>query len=150
MLEQRLEQEIKAALLASDSVKATTLRGLKATLLNVKVAEGTRDQVMSDEQVIAIFSKEAKKRQESADMYVQGGNQAKADAELTEKAIIETYLPAQLDEAAIATIVEEVITDVGATDMKAMGQVIAAVKAKTAGAADGGVIARIVKERLAQ
>lgn len=150
MLEQRLEQDIKSALLAGDSVKATTLRGLKATLLNVKVAEGTRNQEMSDEQIIGLFSKEAKKRQESADLYVQGGNQIKANQELTEKAIIETYLPAQLDEAAIAAVVDETIAELGATDMKAMGQVIGAVKAKTAGTADGGVIARLIKERLAQ
>ncbi len=150
MLEQRLEQEIKAAMLAGDSVKVTTLRGLKSTLLNNKVAEGTRDQPMSDEQVIALFSKEAKKRQESADMYVQGGNQPMADAELTEKALIETYLPAQLDEAAISDVVNATVTELGVTDMKGMGQVIAAVKAKTAGSADGSVIARLVKQRLCQ
>lgn len=150
MLEQRLEQDIKSALLAGDSVKATTLRGLKATLLNVKVAEGTRNQEMSDEQIIGLFSKEAKKRQESADLYVQGGNQVKADQELTEKTIIESYLPAQLDEAAIASVVDETIAELGATDMKSMGQVIGAVKAKTAGTADGGVIAKLVKERLGQ
>ena len=150
MLEQRLEQEIKAALLAGDSVKATTLRGLKATLLNVKVAEGTRDQAMADEQVITIFSKEAKKRQESADLYVQGGNQPMADAELAEKALIETYLPAQLDEATIAAVVDQTIAELGVSGMQAMGQVIGAVKAKTAGAADGGIIARLVKERLGQ
>lgn len=150
MLEQRLEQEIKAALLAGDSVKATTLRGLKATLLNVKVAEGTRDQAMADDQVITIFSKEAKKRQESADLYVQGGNQPMADAELAEKALIETYLPAQLDEATIAAVVDQTIAELGVSGMQAMGQVIGAVKAKTAGAADGGIIARLVKERLGQ
>ena len=148
MLEQRLEADIKAALLAGDSVKVLTLRGLKATLLNNKVAEGTRDSAMSDDQVIALFTKEAKKRQESADMYVQGGSQAKADAELAEKALIETYLPAQLDEAAIKEVIETVVSELGATDMKSMGQVIGAVKAKTAGAADGGIIARLVKERL--
>lgn len=148
MLEQRLEQDIKAAMLAGDSVKVTTLRGLKSALLNVKVAEGTRDQVMADDQIIGLFAKEAKKRQESADLYVQGGNQSMADAELTEKTLIETYLPAQLDEAAITDIVEQTVTELGATDMKSMGQVIAMVKTKTAGAADGGVIARLVKQRL--
>lgn len=148
MLEQRLEQDIKAALLAGDSIKATTLRGLKAVLLNVKVAEGSRDQTMPDDQVIAIFSKEAKKRQESAELYKQGGNQPMAEAELTEKALIETYLPAQMDEGALIAVVDATITELGATDMKNMGQVIASVKAKTAGTADGGVIARLVKERL--
>lgn len=150
MLEQRLDQDIKAALLAGDSVKATTLRGLKATMLNVKVAEGTRNQAMTDEQVIAIFSKEAKKRQESAELYTQGGNQAMAEAELAEKEIIEAYLPEQLDEAAINDAVTQAIAETGVSDMKGMGQVIAAVKAKTAGAADGATIARLVKERLSQ
>ncbi len=150
MLEQRLEADIKAAMLAGDSVKVTTLRGLKANLLSAKVADGSRGETMGDDQVIAIFSKEAKKRQESADMYVQGGNQPMADAELTEKIIIETYLPAQLDEAAIKTIVDEVAGQLDATDMSKMGQVIGAVKAKTAGAADGSVIAKLVKERLSQ
>ena len=150
MLEQRLEQDIKAALLAGESVKATTLRGLKATLLNVKVAEGTRDQAMPDEQIIAIFSKEAKKRQESAELYKQGGNQEKADAELVEKALIETYLPEQLDEAAIVAVIDETIAELGVSGMQAMGQVIGTVKTKTAGAADGGLIARLVKERLGQ
>ncbi len=149
MLEQRLEQEIKAALLAGDSVTVTTLRGLKSALLSAKVAAGTRGTETPDAEVIALFSKEAKKRQESADLYVQGGNQAMADAELAEKALIETYLPAQLDEAAIAQVVNEVADELGATDMKSMGAVIAAVKIKTAGAADGAVIARLVKERLA-
>jgi uncharacterized protein len=148
MLEERLEQDIKAALLAGESVKVTTLRGLKSTLLNVKVAEGTRDKAMTDEQVIAIFSKEAKKRQESADLYVQGGNQTSADAELAEKALIETYLPAQLDEAEVVKIVDETISELGAVDMKGMGPVIAAVKTKTAGAAEGALVARLVKERL--
>lgn len=150
MLEQRLEADIKAALLAGDSIKVTTLRGLKAAILSIKVANGSRGSELPDDQIITIFSKEAKKRQESADLYVQGGNQARADAELTEKALIETYLPAQLDAAAIILIVDAVIAEQGATDMKAMGTVIASVKAKTAGAADGGVIARMVKERLSQ
>lgn len=150
MLEQRLEDEIKAALLGGDPVKVTTLRGLKATLLNVKVAEGKRDVGLKDDEVIAIFQKEAKKRQESADLYVQGGNQAKADVELAEKALIETYLPAQLSAAEIAKLVDEAIASSGASDVKAMGQVIGAVKAKAGATADGAVIARLVKERLGQ
>lgn len=150
MLEQRLEADIKTAMLAGDSVTVTTLRGLKAGILSAKVADGSRGTEMADDQVISLFSKEAKKRQESADMYVQGGNQAKADAELTEKALIETYLPAQLDEAAITAVVEDVVAASGASDMSQMEPTIAAVKAKTAGAADGGVIARLVKQRLSQ
>ncbi|MFO0781933.1 MAG: GatB/YqeY domain-containing protein [Candidatus Saccharimonadales bacterium] len=150
MLEQRLEDDIKKALLAGDSARATTLRTLKSTLLNVKVAEGKRDSGLSDQEVITIFSKEAKKRQESADMYVQGNAQDKADKELAEKAIIEEYLPEQLSEDEIAGIVDEVIEETGAESQRDMGKVIAGVRAKTAGSADGSIIARLTKERLTQ
>ena len=149
MLEQRIEQDLKTALLAGDKSKVTTLRGLKSVLLYAKVAAGTRDEGLSDEIVISILSKEAKKRQESADLYKQGGSQERADAELAEKALIETYLPAQLDEAELSKIVEAVIADTGASGMADMGRVIGAVREKTQGAADGAVIARLVKERLA-
>lgn len=149
MLEERLEQDIKKALLAGDAVRVTTLRGLKSTLLNVKVAEGKRDEGLKDDQVLAIFAKEAKKRQESADMYAQGDAAERRDAELNEKKVIEEYLPAQLDDAAIGALVDQVIADTGATSMAQMGQVIGAAKAKAGAAADGSVIARIVKEKLA-
>jgi uncharacterized protein YqeY len=149
MLEQQLEQDIKAALLARDSVKATTLRGLKATLLNEKVAQGKRESGLTDEEVYPILAKQAKQRQESADLFKQGGNQEKAEAELVEKAIIEAYLPQQLNETEIVKLIDQVIAQTGANGMQAMGQVIGAVKAKTGASADGSVIARLVKEKLA-
>lgn len=148
MLEQQLEQDIKAALLAGDSTKTTTLRGLKASLLNVKVAQGKRDSGLSDEEVLKVFAKEAKQRQESADMYVQGGSQDKADAELVEKAIIEAYLPAQLSEDEIGKLIDAAIAASGASGPQAMGQVIGQVKAQAGASADGAVIARLVKEKL--
>ena len=147
-IEEQLEQDIKTAMLAGDSTKTTTLRGLKAALLNVKVASGKRESGLSDEEVLPILSKEAKKRQESADLYVQGGNQAKSDAELAEKALIETYLPAQLSEAEVEKLVDEAIAQTGASGPQAMGQVIGQVKAKTGATADGSLIARIAKEKL--
>lgn len=147
-IEDKLEQDIKTAMLAGDSTKTTTLRGLKAVLLNVKVATGKRDTGLSDDEVLPLLAKEAKKRQESADLYVQGGNQAKADAELAEKALIETYLPAQLSEAEIAKLVDDVIKRTGAAGPQAMGQVIGQVKATAGPAADGALIARIAKEKL--
>ena len=148
MLEQRIEDDIKSALLAGDKTRAMTLRGLKSTLLNVKVAEGKRDSGLSDEEVINIFSKEAKKRQESADLYVQGNSQERADKELAEKSVIEEYLPKQLSEDEIASIVAEVISETGASEQRDMGKVIAGVRAKTAGSADGSIIARLTKEKL--
>ena len=149
-LEQKIDQDLKAALLGGDKVTTESLRGLKAALLSVKVEQGKRETGLTDDEVIAILSKEAKKRQESADLFAQGGNQEKHQAELTEKALIEKYLPAQLSEEEIAGLVDEAIAAAGASGPQDMGKVIGAVKAKAGDSADGAVIARIAKERLSQ
>lgn len=148
MLEQRLEQDLKKSMLAGDAQRVMTLRNLKSAILNVKVATGKREAGLTDEEILPILSKEAKKRQESADFYVQGNSQERADLELAEKAIIEEYLPQQLTVEAVAVIVDEVIASLGVSGPSAMGQVIGQVKAKTGASADGGLIAKIVKEKL--
>jgi uncharacterized protein YqeY len=146
MLEQQLEADIKAALLSGDKEKALTLRTIKSALLSVKVNSGKRDAGLTDNEVIAIFAKESKKRQESADFYVQGGAQDRADKELSEKVVIDAYLPQQLSEAEVVAIVDAVIA---AQPDAAMGAVIGAVRAKAGANADGALIARLVKEKLA-
>jgi hypothetical protein len=148
MLEERIEQDIKAALLAGDSSRATTLRTIKSSLLNLKVATGKRESGLSDEEVIKVLAKESKQRQESAEVYKQSGSPDRAEAELAEKAIIDAYLPEQMSEDEVAKIVDAVIADTGASGQQAMGQVIGAVRGKTQGRADGALIARLVKERL--
>ena len=146
MIESQIEQDLKTAMLARDTQKTSTLRGLKSAFLYEKVAAGTRGDELTDEDATKILQREAKKRQESADLYKQGGNNSRADQELAEKAIIEEYLPSKLSEDELTKIVEQAIE---ASDQPAnMGQIIGAVKLKTAGAADGSDIARIVKSRL--
>lgn len=149
MLEDKINQDLKAALLGGDKVLATTLRGLKSSLLYAKIASNSRDQQMPDEVIISVLQKEAKKRQESADLYRQGGNNERADAELQEKTVIERYLPAQLSDEEIERLVDEAISAVGGPEKATMGAIIGQVKQRTGGAADGGIIARIVRERLA-
>lgn len=149
MLEQQIEQDLKTALLAHEAVRVSTLRGLKNVILNDKVATGRRGTTLNDSEVIELLSKEAKKRQESADLYIQGGDKDRADAELNEKAIIETYLPAQLSDEEIGVIIDEVIKQAQAQGQApVMGQIIGLVKQRTVGTADGAVIARLVKEKL--
>ncbi len=148
MLPSRIDQDLKTALLAGDKVLATTLRGLKSAILYVEVAKGARDTGLPEEEIIAILSKEAKKRQESADLYLQGGNKEKAQAELDEKAVIERYLPAQLSDEALGVLVDEAVAATNATGPQAMGQVIGAVKQKAGAQADGARIAAAVKQRL--
>lgn len=148
MLEERLEQDIKSALLAGDAPRVSTLRQVKSELLNVKVATGKRESGLSDDEVLPILAKEAKKRQESADLYKQGGNQERAAAELAEKTIIENYLPAQLSEDEIIKLVEKTIDETGVSGPQAMGPVIGQVKKLAGPTADGATIARLVKEKL--
>lgn len=148
MLETRIEQDIKTALLSGDSVRLNALRFIKSTLLNAKVATGKRDSGLSDDEVLPILRREAKKRQESADLYLQGGDQARADKELDEKKIIEEYLPAQLSDDDIKKVVDEIIAANNKDDAPNLGQVIGQVKSKLGDAADGSAIARIVKGQI--
>ncbi len=148
MLKTQIDQDLKAALLGGDKTLAMTLRGLKSVILYAEVAKGVREQGLSDEEIISLLSKEAKKRQESADLYQTGGNNEKAAAELTEKKVIEKYLPEQLSEEELRKIVDTTVTELGVTSMQGMGQVIGAVKAKAGAAGDGALVAKLVKERL--
>jgi uncharacterized protein YqeY len=148
-LKEKIDQDIKQAMLAGEKTLVTTLRGVKSVILNEEVAKGVRDSGLPDDEVTALLAKEAKKRQESADLYVQGGNQEKAEAELEEKKVIEKYLPEQLSEEEVAKLVDEAIAQTGANSLAQMGQVIGMVKGKVGAAADGALIARLVKEKLA-
>src|SRR6476660_9207906 len=102
---EKIDQDLKAAMLGGDKEKVTILRGVKSAILNEEVAKGLRAEGLPDDEILRILNKEAKKRQESADLYIQGGNQEKADAELAEKKVIEEYLPAQLSEEDIAKLI---------------------------------------------
>lgn len=148
MIEQ-IQTDLKTAMLAGDKAKAETLRGLKnalqyeAVLLKVKIED------LNDEQIQKVFAREAKKRQEAADIYRKAGEVERAQKELSEKQIIDGYLPEQLDEATIKAAVEAEIAKLDAPSMQDMGKIIGAVKAKLGGSADGATVARLVKEGLA-
>jgi uncharacterized protein YqeY len=148
-LRQQLNDDIKAAMLSGDALKVETLRGLKTVILYADVAAKKRETGgISDDEALALLAKEAKKRQESADLYVQGSSQERADKELAEKVIIEAYLPAQMSEAELIQLIDGIIAEQDAEGMQAMGKVMGAVKAKAGTSADGSLIARLVKERL--
>ncbi len=148
-LRQQLNDDIKAAMLSGDTIRLETLRGLKTAILYADVAAKARDTGgIPDDQALQVFAKEAKKRQDAADLYVQGGSQERADKELAEKAIIESYLPAQLSDDELKGVINAIVIETGANGMQAMGQVIGAVKAKVGNTADGAKIAQLVKERL--
>ena len=151
MFEDKLSQDLKTAMLAGDKPLVTVLRGLKSAILYAKIANKTvREAALPDKDLMDLLQCEAKKRQESADLYRQGGSNEKAEAELYEKSIIEKYLPKQLTDAELQKIVDAVVRDMTNATPAALGEVIAKVRFVTAGAADGATIARIVRERLSQ
>ncbi|HSX23941.1 MAG TPA: GatB/YqeY domain-containing protein [Candidatus Saccharimonadales bacterium] len=144
----QIDQDIKHAMLAGDKTLVTTLRGVKSAILYAEVAAGARDKGLTEEAIMAVLGKEAKKRQESVDMYRQGGSEVRAQAEAAEKSVIEKYLPAQMSDDELERLVTAVITELDTSGPQAMGPVIAEVKRRSGGQADGGRIARIAKEKL--
>lgn len=147
-LKQRLTDDIKAALLGGDRFVGETLRNLKAAILNEEVAQNKRDEGLEDPVVEQIIAREVKKRNESIKLYVQGGRQDLAEAEQKEIDVLKVYLPEQLDEAAVKSIVEAAVAQLGATGMSDMGKVIGVVKSKVGNSADGALVAKLVKQAL--
>lgn len=147
-LKQRIEDDTKAALLGGDRFVGETLRNLKAAILNEEVAQGKRDEGLADSEIEKIIAREIKKRNESAALYDQNSRQDSADQERREAEILSRYLPKQLSEAELKTVVDAKVAELGATDAKLMGQVIGAVKSEVGNTADGAMIAKLVKEAL--
>ena len=148
-LKAQFDQDIKAALLSGDRFTASVLRDFKAAVLNEEVAQKKRDEGLSDTDIEKVLLREVKKRAESAAIYDGADRSELAQNERAESKVLEKYLPEQVSEADIKAAVDEAIVATGATNMAMMGQVIGAVKSQLGNAADGAIIARLVKEALA-
>lgn len=144
----QIEQDLKTALLSGDKDLATTLRCLKSSILYEEVAQGQRDKGLDDQAIIGVLKKEAKKRQDSADLYDQGNEAERRDKELAEKEVIDKYLPAELSDEAINKLIDDVVTKTGPLTQQTMGVAIGQVKAASNGAADGSRVAQLVKARI--
>jgi uncharacterized protein YqeY len=148
-LNAQFDIDIKAALLSGDRFSASVLRDFKAAVLNEEVAQKKRDVGLSDAEIEKILIREVKKRAESAAIYDGAERPELSQAERAESKVLEAYLPEQVSEADIKTAVDEAVVATGATSPAQMGQVIGAVKSQLGNSADGGTIARLVKEALA-
>lgn len=147
-MKNKLNADLKQAMLARDSFLTDLLKGLKSAILNQEIADKKREIGLSEVEIETLLSREAKKRLEAAELFGRGGNQPMADKERREAEIIKAYLPEQLSEADITNLVEQAIKQTGANGAQDMGKVIGAVKAKAGNRADGGVIAKIAKAKL--
>jgi len=147
-LKEKLENDLSAAIKARDEVRIRTLRMALTAVRNEEVA-GKKARELSDQDVVKVLTREAKKRREAAAAFADAGREEQAEAERAEGAVLEEYLPAQLTDEELAKLVADVIAETGAAGPKAMGQVMKAVNPKVAGRAEGGRVAAEVKRQLA-
>jgi uncharacterized protein len=143
---ERINGDLTAAMKNKEAERLSTLRMVKTALKNREIEKMSP---LTDEEAIRILQSLVKQRRDSIEQYEQGGRPELAEKEAAEIKIIEEYLPAALDEAAITRIVDETIAQTGANSMKEMGNVMKAVMARLAGqTVDGKVVNQIVKSRL--
>lgn len=147
-LSQKIQDDMKAALLSGNRFEGDVLRNLKAAILNEEVATGKREEGLGDAEVEKIIAREVKKRNESVRLYEENGRPELAEDEKKEIAVLSVYLPKQLSEDEIREVAKLVIEEMSDIGPSMMGQVIGGVKAKAGNAADGATVARVVKELL--
>jgi len=145
-LQDRIQGELKAAMLAKDAERLSTLRLLKSALGYVQIEKKTEQ--LSDGEVVAVIQKEAKKRRDSIEQYRSGGRPELADKEARELVVLETFLPQALPAEELEKLVRAAIQELGASSKKDMGPVVKAVQAKAAGRADGKTISTLVGKLL--
>ena len=145
-LEQTINDDIKAAMLAREKVRLESLRAIKAAILVEKTKDGAES--IADEAVVKLIQKLVKQRRETAEIYAGQNRPELAENELTEAGFMEPYLPKQLSEAELEAAVQGVIAQAGASGPQDMGKVMGLASRQLAGRADGRVISEVVKRLL--
>ena len=148
-LKDQLRSDLTTAMKARDEVRTRTLRMALTAVSNAEVAGATARE-LSDDEVLKVLTREAKRRREAADAFATAGRTEQAAAEQAEGEVLDGYLPTQLGDDEIAAIVTAEIEQSGAAGMGAMGQVMKAVTPQVAGRADGGRVAAEVRRTLGQ
>ncbi len=147
-LKDQLKADLTAAMRSRDQVRAGTIR-MALTAVTTEEVAGTQHRELTDDDVLKVLAKEAKKRREAAEAYTTAGRTELADTEQAELAVLEGYLPKQLAEAELEAIVREAVAGSGASGLQQMGLAMKAANAAVAGRAEGGRVAAIVRRVLA-
>jgi uncharacterized protein YqeY len=143
---ERLEGELKDAMVARDAERRNTLRLILASL---RGAEKELQRPLHDDEELQVLQRERKRRGEAAEAFRAGGREEQAEAEERELAVLEEFMPAPLSEEDLEEIVDDAIAEVGATSMRDFGRVMADVMPQVSGRADGSAVSQLVKEKLA-
>ena len=146
-LKERLRSDLNAAMRARDQVRMRTLRMALTSITNEEVA-GTSARDLSDEEVVKVLTREARKRREAAEAFGAAGRDEQAAAERAEGEVLAGYLPAQLSDDELTALVSSAIAETGASGMQSMGQVMKMLTPRVAGRADGARVAAEVRRHL--
>lgn len=147
-LKDRLRGDLTTAIKSRDELRAATLRLALTAITNEEVA-GKTARELSDEEVVRVLIREARKRREAAEAFAQGGRADRAERERAEGEVIEGYLPAQLSDDEVRDLVAAAIAEAGVSSPQQMGQVMRIVTPRVAGRAEGGRVAAEVRRQLA-
>lgn len=147
MLIDQLQTDLTAAMKARDSQTVSVLRMAVAAVKEAKVS-GEQARELTDDDVLAVLAKEAKRREEAATAFTEGGREDQAAKELAEREILARYLPAPLTDEELEAIVDEVLAAEGLSEASQMGQAMKAVTARVAGRRDGRAVSALVRSRL--
>jgi uncharacterized protein YqeY len=142
----RMETELKDAMLEQDNERRDALRLILASL---RAAEKDLQRPLSDDEELQVLQRERKKRVEAAEAFRSAGRDDQADGEEQELAVLEEFMPEPLSEEELEEIIDDVIAEVGATNLGQLGRVMADVMPQVAGRADGSVVSQLVREKLA-
>jgi len=162
-LKEDLTKDLKTFLKEGKELEVSTLRQLLSSILNkekekrfslfkknpdISAEEADKQSLLSDEEIADVINSEAKKRREAAEGFEKGGRTESAEKEKKELEILKKYMPEQLSEEEVKSLVLEAVSKIGAKDIKDMGKVMAELMPKTKGKADGSLVGRLVKESL--
>jgi len=147
-LSERVDSELKTAMREKNAIKLGVLRMLKAALTNATIEKGGADSKLTDAEAAQVIRKQVKQRQDSIESFEKGGRAELAAKEKEELSILQSYLPQAMSTDEISKVVQETITEVGASSKAQMGAVMKALQAKVAGRADGKTLSAEVQRQL--
>jgi uncharacterized protein len=149
MLKQKIQDELKQAMLSRDILRTSVLRMLKSAITYYEIQKGGAGYEASDEDVLSVIQKEAKQRRDSIEEFKKANRQELVDKEVKELEMLQIYLPKQMPEEEVKSLVKEAINQTGAKAITEMGKVMAVLMPKIKGKADGNLISKLVKSELA-
>lgn len=148
MNKQKLQEELKQSMLAKDELRTSVLRLLLSAINYYEIQKGGAGYEATAEDVLSVIQKEAKQRRDSIEEFKKAGRQELVDKEQKELEILQTFLPEQMSEEEVRTIVDQTISETGATSIQDMGKVMSALTGKLKGKADMGIVSGIVRSKL--